>query len=564
MKNLNFNFCGPKPTGFVPIRPSDSNYIFEKDINFQPLNLYDFFGRGATVNSYSECFYYGELGFEPNKITIFDYVFDFVFDYGFILFFFLSFYLIRKFDIINKISSFYSNVIAKYINKISSFYSNVVVKNIYKIFFTVLLVIQNFFLFHYVQAKASKIPRFIDEYISLASNFNFFTTLDFNAGDFIGGSYSVLLTSGPISAVGGVIGWSITNNLIAARLSNFYWLLFLQAALLVVISKSKNKDLFFLAIGSNLFIVLVPWWQGSLYMIGEFASVIVFTNALFLFSKSRYLSILLFSIAIFWGKLLTLLPFAIFYILSFMNKPDFKNIYKDAIAFLTPLVLWLLLVDKFSLEDSFFTYLYSLFDVVLGHQSSGIESPSFVDSFSSSEVQNWNNYDLARVLFAPVVAIYFIISTREKFNLSFGNLALPISGSILSIYLWFWILSPTKWMRYSQHFTIVVLLVIFYLIGFNLLTTKVQYFACLNLIALFIDNNKNFILLYLLASIYLIFLQNKLNYKKISKAFLAFMIVLDISLVYFENTSYVDFQISNIDCQINLISEDCLNFYENK
>ena len=562
MKNLNFNFCGPKPTGFVPIQPSDSNYIFEKDINFQPLNLYDFFGRGATVNSYSECFYYGELGFEPNKITIFDYVFDYGFTHLF--FFFLSFYLIRKLDIINKISGFYSNVIAKHINKITSFYSNVISKNIYKIFFTILLIIQNFFLFHYVQAKASKIPRFIDEYISLASNFNFFTTLDFNAGDFIGGSYSVFLTSGPISAVGGVIGWSITNNLIAARLSNFYWLLLLQAALLVVISKSKNKDLFFLAIGSNLFIVLVPWWQGSLYMIGEFASVIVFTNALFLFSKRRYISILLFGIAIFWGKLLTLLPFAIFYILSFINKPDFKNIYKDAIAFLTPLALWHLLVDKYSLEDSFVTYLYSLLDLVLGHQSSGIVSPSFVSSFSSSEVQNWNNYDLTRILFAPVVAFYLIFSTREKLRLSFGNLALPISGSILSIYLWFWILSPTKWMRYSQHFTIVILLVIFYLIGFNILTSKVQYFACLNLIALFIENNKNFIFLYLLVSIFLIFLQNKLNYKKISKAFLAFMIVLDISLVYFDNTSFVDFKITNIDCQINLISEDCLNFYENK
>ena len=562
MKNLNFNFCGPKPTGFVPIQPSDSNYIFEKDINFQPLNLYDFFGRGATVNSYSECFYYGELGFEPNKITIFDYVLDYGFTHLF--FFILSFYLIRKFDIVNKFSIFYSNVIAKYINKISIFYSNVIAKHIYKIFLATLLIIQNFSLFHYVQAKAFKIPRFIDEYISLASNFNFFTTLDFNAGDFIGGSYSVFLTSGPISAVGGIIGWSITNNLIAARLSNFYWLLFLQAALLVVISKSKNKDLFFLAIGSNLFIVLVPWWQGSLYMIGEFASVIVFTNALFLFSKSRYISILLFSIAIFWGKLLTLLPFAIFYILSFINKPDFKNVYKDTIAFLTPLALWLLLVDKYSLEDSFFTYLYNLLDLVLGHQSSGIESPSFVSSFSSSEVQNWNNYDLARILFAPVVAFYLIFSTREKLRLRFGNLALPISGSILSIYLWFWILSPTKWMRYSQHFTIVVLLVILYLIGFNLLTSKVQYFACLNLIALFIENNKNFIFLYLLVSIFLIFLQNRLNYKKISKAFLAFLIVLDISLVYFENTSFVDLQITNIDCQINLISEDCLNFYENK
>lgn len=548
MINLNFNFCGTEPAGFTKIQPSNSNYIFEKDINFQPLNLYDFFGRAATINSYSECFYYGELGFEPNKFTIFDYGLIFII----LLFFFLSFYLISKFNIINKI------------NKTFGLFWNVITKNIYKIFFTILLIIQNFFLFHYVQEKASKIPRFIDEYISLASNFNFFTTMDFNAGDFIGGSYSVFLTSGPISAVGGVIGWSVTNNLTAARLSNFYWLLFLQAALLVFISKSKNKDLLFLAIGSNLFIVLVPWWQGSLYMIGEFASVIVFTNALFLFTKSRYISILLFSISIFWGKLLTLIPFAIFYILSFMNKPDFKNIYKDAIAFLTPLALWLLLVDKYSLEDSLVTYLYSLVDLVLGHQSSGIESPGFINSLSSSEVKNWNSYDLVRILFAPVVAIYLIFSTREKLRLSFGNLALPISGSILSIYLWFWTLSPTKWMRYSQHFTIVVILVIFYLIGFNLLTSKIQYFACLNLIALFIENNKNFIFLYLLASIFIIFLQNKLNYKEISKAFLVFMIVLDISLPYFGNSSIVDYQVTNIDCKINLISEDCLSFYENK
>ena len=90
----------------------------------------------------------------------------------------------------------------------------------------------------------------------------------------------------------------------------------------------------------------------------------------------------------FFGEnFLTLLPFAIFYILSFMVKPDFKNIYKDAIAFLTPLALWLLLVDKYSLEDSFFTYLDSLLDLVLGHQSSGIESPSFINSLNSSEVK---------------------------------------------------------------------------------------------------------------------------------------------------------------------------------
>ena len=545
MKYLSFNFCGIQPANFVKIQILDSNFIFEKDINFQPLNLYDFFGRAVTVNSYSECFYYGELGFEPAKFTIFD--------YGLLLLiltsFFLSIYLVRKLNIINKTYTFYSNI--KF-------------KNIYRHFLILVLVIQNFFLFYYVQAKASKIPRFIDEYISLASNFNFFTTLDFNAGDFIGGSYSVLLTSGPISAVGGVIGWSITNNLIVARLSNFYWLILFQIILLTIISKSKDKDLLFLSIGSNLFIVLVPWWQGSLYMIGEFASVILFTNALFLFTRNKFLSITLISIAIFWGKLLTLLPFGVFYILNFINKPDFKNIYKDAIAFLTPLVLWLLLVDKYSLEGGFLTYLYNLLDLVLGHQSSGIESPGILSTIENSEVENWNNYDLARVLFAPLLAFYLIYSTREKISMNFGNIAIPIVGSLFSIYLWFWLLSPTKWMRYSQQFTIALLLIIFYLIGFNLLTSKMQYFISLNLIALFIENNKNFIFLFLVISIFIIYFQNKINYKNISKVILLFIIVLDISIPYFKNDNFVDLHINKFNCQVNLISDECLRIYENK
>ena len=66
------SICGTIPEGFKKVIPGDSNYIFQNDPNFQPLNLYDFFGRAATVNSFTECYYYVELGFEPNKITIFD------------------------------------------------------------------------------------------------------------------------------------------------------------------------------------------------------------------------------------------------------------------------------------------------------------------------------------------------------------------------------------------------------------------------------------------------------------------------------------------------------------
>ena len=66
------NICGPQPENFIKVSPTNSNYIFQNDPNFNALNLYDFFGRSATVNSYTECFYYVELGFEPVKTTIFD------------------------------------------------------------------------------------------------------------------------------------------------------------------------------------------------------------------------------------------------------------------------------------------------------------------------------------------------------------------------------------------------------------------------------------------------------------------------------------------------------------
>ena len=69
---------------------------------------------------------------------------------------------------------------------------------------------------------------FIDEYLVLASNSNFFTTLDFNAGSFVGGSYSTYLTSGPLSSVGGVILWELSNNFRLSRIGNFYWVILLQ------------------------------------------------------------------------------------------------------------------------------------------------------------------------------------------------------------------------------------------------------------------------------------------------------------------------------------------------
>ena len=48
--------CGMIPDGFIKAVPKDSNFIFQNDPNFSPTNLYDFFARAVTVNSFQDCF----------------------------------------------------------------------------------------------------------------------------------------------------------------------------------------------------------------------------------------------------------------------------------------------------------------------------------------------------------------------------------------------------------------------------------------------------------------------------------------------------------------------------
>ena len=190
------NICGKIPEGFKKVNPTGSSYIFENDPNFLPINLNDFLGRAATVNSFTECFYYVELGFGLGKTTIFDYGLYFL---GLGLIGFLIYKKIK-----NKIfQKFYKKISISGEEDALKFVKSKKVKNF---LITLFLLIQSYFLYDIVRSKALRIPTFIDEYITITSNVNFFRSLDFNAGNFIGGNYSVQLTSGPISAIGSVLG----------------------------------------------------------------------------------------------------------------------------------------------------------------------------------------------------------------------------------------------------------------------------------------------------------------------------------------------------------------------
>ena len=175
------------------------------------------------MNSFSECAHYVSGGWEPFKTTIFDYLQLFT-----VISVFLLFYVVNKklkfTDYIKKIN-IYEDI--KKLGLIKKFWHATKKRKVRNYFLGTFIIFQHFFIFDYIRTKSVRVDSFIDEYVVITSNVNFFKNFDFNAGDFIGGSYSVLLTSGPISAIGSVISWNITNNFILGRISNFYYLILL-------------------------------------------------------------------------------------------------------------------------------------------------------------------------------------------------------------------------------------------------------------------------------------------------------------------------------------------------
>ena len=556
--------CGPVPPNYEAINPDSENFIFQNDPNFNAINLYDFFGNGATVNSFSECAHYVNGGWEPFKTTIFDigaiflYIAIGTFSVFKIYKYFQSVFTIEKLKSFFNTSGLFKRI-SKQLNR----------KEILRVFYTFFFFVQSYFLFDYVRTKSVRIPRFIDEYISLTSNLNFFKNLNFNAGEFIGGSYSTSLTSGPISAIGSVFAWNITDKLTISRMSNFFWIYLLQiffAYLIVKLYKSDFKFLFFI---SGLSLVLIPWWQGSLYSLGEIPSVIIFVNAIFLFPKIRKLSLLLFSISIFYGKLLNLVPFVGFYIVVMFNERKIKKVINDFIMFLIPLSSWLFFANSKYEQGNVFQYIKDQYFFIINHQSSGasMDGQNFLDklihSFTTSEFIGWNIFDKTRLTIIPILFLYILYKNREDINKYFGEITIPFMSSFFFVYLWFWILNSTKWMRHTQHYTILLIVGLIYLLNFNVITSKVDLGLSVALLAIFIDNNKYLILFLIVFSILVIYYIESVSKHSYIKFLIALILFIDISLPYFEKDTFGNLHHIIEDCKIELISEECKSAYLN-
>tara|TARA_Y100000389_G_scaffold177024_1_gene188949 strand:- start:803 stop:2449 length:1647 start_codon:yes stop_codon:yes gene_type:complete len=536
------SFCGIVPSNYE-FKMVDENTIFEVDPNFSPINLYDFWGNAATVNSFFECANYINGGWRPNKTTLFD---------------------ILQIVLIASSVLLLTAVIYKYKKRIGKKWNSISKKSKLS---SVIFPIQVFLIYGYVKSKAVKIPSFIDEYITLTSNVGFYTSLNYDAGSEFGGNYSVQLTSGPISDLGGVIGWILTNSIYISRVSNFFWIYFLQFLFILLLRKVYFKNVEFLVFINGLFIILIPWWIGALYGIGEIASMVVFTNAIYLFSKKRELSITLFAISIIFGKYLTLLGFLGFYLARIFNERKIRLVGKDFSLFSIPILSWLGIVNFKYQNGNALSYINDQIDFILDHQSSGLneENSSFIysllSSLQSSEFINWTDYDKIRILVAPLIFIILIIKNRKVIDDFFGYVALPIFYSVLLPFIWFWIINPTKWIRLSQHFTVIIIISIVYLINFEIVKSRFDLFMLILIFGVFIEETKYLILALVIFALGIILIyKNQIPYSKI-KVLLILICVINITIPYFEQSTPIDFSLTIKECQIKLDSSECRYAY---
>ena len=544
------NICGPTPINFIKIVPEGSNYIFTKDPNFIPITLKNFFNSVVQVNSFEECYYYAELGWSISKITIFEIAEYLVIFFLIILFAYIT---VRNKASINKLISSIKKI---------SFDSN-----LQKIFLFFYLVIQAIITFNYVKNKSLDLKPFIDEYVSLSSNYHFFTEFDYNAGGFLGDTFSVYLTSGPVSAVGSVLGWILFENIYISRIFNYFWIVILLFLFFLVVKNVNKLNQNYYLLFIFQIILLVPWWQGSLYSLGEISSLILIAMAMLVSQKNRKLSLILFGLSIFLGKFLNIIIFSIFYIFIFLNERSIKQLTKDALFFLTFLIPWFILINLTYQKGNVVSYFFDLYYFVTDSSASGVQTSSIFNyselklTVLSSEFSSWNIYEKIRIAIFPLVSIYLIIKNRKFINTVFGKVSYAIAFSTMFIYLWFWILNPLKWMRYSQHFTVLSILLILSFIVFEVFKQKTDYLISFIMLTFYLDNSKKYYIYYLIIIISMYIFLNKKFYRPTSIIFMSLLITFDLSISVFDKDLQIIPDINIQNCENGLNTDSCREGY---
>ena len=404
-----------------------------------------------------------------------------------------------------------------------------------------------------------------DELISLTSSSNFFMNLNFLPSSSYG-NYSYALTSGILSAIGGVIGWNVSQSFVVARVANFLYVCLLQIIMIIFIFKDNKKFntgiVFFFSFVS---ILLVPWWFSTMYLIAEIVSTLVFVNALFIYDKNKKLSLFLMGSSVIFGKFLMIIP-SVLFLISKIELNNLKRSFINSLFFITPFLCWYtLMYFKIGIED-FLYYLNNFFGTLVNREDSGVQSAlnfsfnTIYENLQKSEVPQWTPASVIRAALTPIIFLFIYFKNRNLFFKEFGVSFTSVLFGIIGTYVWFWVLTPFKYIRQSTHFVLIVIFVSLYIFLFSSGISKFYKFLLLANISLFLSDIKIIIAFNLVTFLYFILNEKQKAIFNLEVVVIFFLIInlINMNLELREKDIY-DLKFSS--CELDLFSSECVKEY---
>ena len=396
-----------------------------------------------------------------------------------------------------------------------------------------------------------KINNFEDELIALTSHIFFLTELEFKAPFLVEEMiFTPALTTGFNSSVGGAFGWLIFKDFYFSRLFNFIWLVLEISLLNFYLYKNKIINVKFIYY-SILGLFCIPLWYNSLYGLGEILSSIIFFNSLLLYEKNKKLSMFLMSISIFFGKFIILLSFLVFIGIN-IKKQNGKSILYFAI----PPTIWLFIIYIKTGLSGLVNYLNEFVIFLFGHGLSKSDSSSnfyqeVKNNIAISEIADWSYVTIIRTSIVPLAFSLFLLS---KFLLK-KNSKTDLSVSIIIIinYLYFYLFSYQKYLRYSQIFLVITIFYLLYLLSNEEKLSNFEKFTFILFLSFYASSE---------LLIFFLIIYSILSYKKKSIFILLFtFLVLNIVNLQYESRADVSSNLNIYECENNISSVECISNY---
>lgn len=404
-----------------------------------------------------------------------------------------------------------------------------------------------------------------DELISLTSSSNFFTNLNFLPSSSYG-NYSYGLTSGILSAIGGVVGWNVSQSFVVSRVANFIYICLLQIFMVTYIFKDNKKfnvvTVFFFGIIS---ILLVPWWFSTLYLIAEIVSTLVFVNALFIYDKNKKLSLFLIGSSVIFGKFLMIIP-SVLFLVSKIELNNIKKSFTNTLFFIIPFLIWyLLMFFKIGTEDFLF-YLNNFFGTLVNREDSGVQSAlnfsfdTIYENLQKSEVSQWTPASVIRAALTPLIFLFIYFKNKNLFFKEFGVSFTSVLLAIIGTYAWFWVLTPFKYIRQSTHFVLITIFISLYIFLFSSGVSKFYKFLLLANISLFLSDLKIVIAFNLVMFLYFI-LKEKQKAIFNPEVVVIFFLIINLINMNLELREKEKFILEFNSCKVDLFSPECTQEY---